>query len=481
MTYHFKTKPYEHQLEAFERSKDLPFFALLFEQGTGKTKVGVDTTGHLFSEDKVDGLFVLAPPGVHRDWVNDAIPDHMPDYIAGQTVAHPYVASKAATKTHQNEVAKVIAAPGLAMLTMPYTSILTPRGKDAANKMLMNRRCVFICDESTNIKTPNAKRTKKIVAGGKYAPYRRIMDGTPITQGAFDIYAPFRFLDPDIWRSRGMATFGAFKHKYGVFRQEQNRSGRYYEILLRHQNLDELAQIVDMYGMRVLKEDCLDLPPKVYSKRHFYMNDEQAREYRLVAEDIRQTNFDSEPMLAITRLLRLQQIASGFTVFEDIDGEQQIKQLGDNNPRLDTLVDICEGLHHQAIIWAKFTRDIDLICEALKGNCVRYDGQVDDETRANNKADFLAGKKQFFVANPAAAATGLTLTCAKSVIYYNNSFKLGDRLQSEDRAHRIGQDQSVHYIDLLAVDTIDERILEALRDKKNIADLITGDDVKDWL
>jgi SNF2 family DNA or RNA helicase len=181
--------------------------------------------------------------------------------------------------------------------------------------------------------------------------------------------------------------------------------------------------------------------------------------------------------MAMVRLLRLQQITCGFVPTDD----DELEEFEGKNPRLDLLEEICDGLGHSAIIWARFRRDIDLIMQRLGDRAVRYDGSTSDDDRAKAKERFQAGEVQFFVGNPAAAGTGLTLHKAKTVIYASNSFKLTDRLQSEDRAHRIGQDNQVVYIDLIAPGTVDEHIVRALRDKRDIAGILTGDQLKEWM
>jgi SNF2 family DNA or RNA helicase len=225
----------------------------------------------------------------------------------------------------------------------------------------------------------------------------------------------------------------------------------------------------------------LDLPPKLYSKRYFDLTPEQQRVYveiKTEALTLLDTGDVVTAPLIITRLLRMQQVTCGYVPTDDGHVEQMI---GDKNPRLDTLVELCEGLAHPAIIWAKFRKDIDLIMEKLGDKAVRYDGQTSDDERAEAKRRFQTGDVQFFVANPAAGSTGLTLTAARTVIYYNNSFKLVDRLQSEDRAHRAGQTFPVDYIDIVAPNTVDVAIVNALRSKVNIAAEITGDNLKEWL
>jgi len=181
--------------------------------------------------------------------------------------------------------------------------------------------------------------------------------------------------------------------------------------------------------------------------------------------------------LAIVRMLRLQQVTCNYLPTETGD----YLDLAPNNPRLRCLETLLEEVTHGCIIWARFRRDIDLICEMLGDKCVRYDGAVKDDARAQAKQRFQSGGAQFFVGNPAAAGMGLTLTAARTVVYYNNDFRLATRLQSEDRAHRIGQEHPVEYVDIMAPNTIDGHIVRALRNKVNIASVVTGDNLKEWI
>jgi hypothetical protein len=502
MTYQFKTEPLSHQRKVFHETADKAAFAIFWEQGTGKTKLAIDTTAQLFLEGQIDGLLVVAPNGVHRNWVSDELPKHMPDAVLKRMRAVSYDNNKSQTQRHQTELEDTVKHPGLAVLCMSYDSLMSsskasknaktkPRGKEWAKRFLIRRKVMYILDESEAIKTPKAKRTKTFLASAPYASFRRIMTGTPITNGPFDIYSQMKFLKTDFWVPHGISNFTSFKQHFGVWftAEDCKRMHGYdpgYDQLVEYRNLDQLQKIIEPWSSRVLKEEVLDLPPKVYSKRRFDMNPEQKRVY----EELKTEFFSElangaliEAPLAIVRLLRFQQITCGYVAERD----EPITLLGDNNPRLDLAVETAESIPDKAIIWARFTKDIDQLMDALPGKAVRYDGKVDDDEAERAKLDFQHGDAQWFVANPAKGKAGLTLHAAeaemqcKTVMYYNNSFKLNDRLQSEDRAHRIGQKHSVNYIDLIASGTVDEHILSSLRNKLDIASKITGDQIKEWI
>lgn len=476
----FKTKPFPHQLDIWQRTKSLANRAFFMEMGTGKTKVALDTAADLYDTGEITGLLVLAPNGVHRNWDVDEIPKHL--WVENYS-SHLWMTSKASTKWHAKSFEETLAHDGLGILCMSYDAMLTERGAKAAKKFLEKRRCLYVLDESPRIKTPGSKRTKRILASSKYAPYRRILTGTPVDDKPFDVFAQLKFLDPDIWKSIGCGNYAAFKAHFGVW-ERRFGGGREFPHLVEYRNMKQLQEIVDSIGDRVRKEDVLDLPPKLYSKRYFDLTPEQNRVYQEIRHEaltILQDGSLIETPLAITKMLRLQQVTSGYLPNED---ETQLLPIGKKNPRLDLLMEILTECPTQVIVWAKYRNDITQIldaCAQAQVTAVRYDGACDEDEMGDAIDAFKAGKAKAFVANPAKGGEGITLTCGKTMVYYNNGYKLSHRLQSEDRAHRIGQDSSVHIIDICASGTIDELIIDSLRKKEELAASIQGDDIKNWI
>ena len=523
LTHPFKTKPFNHQMQVWEQSRDASSFAVFWEQGTGKTKVTIDTLVHQFLQGTVDTLLVIAPGGVDRNWITDELPAHLPDELAAQMMTVNYKTKKSKTRWHQQELAQLVHHKGLSVLTMSYDAFVTKDGKQAAWNLMRKRKVFMVLDEAHAIKTPGALRTKAILSSGKYVTTRRILTGTPVAQGPFDVYSQMKFLDEDFWKKRGIYTFTAFKQHFGVWTKGFGQ-GRQFDVLEEYKNLDELYEILQGTSSRVLKEDVLDLPPKLYSKRYFEMSPEQCRLYNEMKRDfsVEIERVDAKPCsfcsgrgtleydagewgtleepcadcrgsglevdiidatLPIVRLLRMQQITCGYLPTNEEDGSFHL--LGNSLPRLDSLVEWAEPLGHKAIVWSRFSKDIDLIMDALGSKAVRYDGKIDEDACERSKNAFQKGDAQFFVGNPAKGATGLTLHAARSMFYYTNNFKLIDRLQSEDRAHRIGQEHPVGYTDLVALcdgaPTVDNNIVTALRAKLEIASIINGDRLKEWL
>ena len=572
--YEFKTEPFKHQLEEWTCSRNIPARAIFWEQGTGKSKLIIDTAAWLWKCGLIDGVVIVAPNGVHRNWVETEIPDHLPDEVMDVSAVFHYQSERADTKWHAKAVSTVTAHKGLAWLAISYEAFMTKKGKKAMIDFFDRRRLLYVLDEGHYIKNMQATRTKSILKSAKYAPFKRILTGTPIADGPFDAYSEIKFLEADFWDKHDLSTLAEYRTHFGVFGQIFNPNlkkqfnvktqkweacdGGYVKILKNYRRLDELNQMLSPIASRVTKDDVLDLPPKLFQKRYVKMSDEQRRHYaemrdtamtwiatgaepeteedvKKAAEVANQTaecatchgqmeiklegfiykcpdcDEDHAPdtegrtavfgELAITRLLRLQQITCGYLPSED--PEEPMYMIPGVNHRLEALMDILENSGHKIIVWSRFTLDIDLIMKECADRgiaAVRYDGKVNDDGRAESKARFqgvrpvyenkvMVGREdvpeeeqaKVFVGNPAAGATGLTLTKAKTVIYYSNSFKLIDRLQSEDRAHRIGQDNQVLYIDIMAENTMDEKTVEALRNKFNIARQITGDQLKEWI
>lgn len=484
MEFGYRVKPFDHQRTHLDLRRNTPRWGLFWDMGTGKSKTILDNFQHLFIAGEVNTLIVLAPNGVHRNWITDEVPVHLPEWMLEMTECLFWNTGRSHSLTYKNRLRELLAHPGPVIVTLPYTAVITKNSKDFLHTILEARKCFYVSDEAHHFKAPNAKRSKTIHASCKYSHWRRVMTGTPLLQGPFDAYSIMKFLDLGFWKKYGLDNFAMFKSHFGVFARQEFRGGtRQVDLCVGYQNLEELSGILKEHSDRVLKDDVLDLPPKLYTKRYFELTKEQRRIYDELKDEyltwLTETDMVTAP-LAITRLLRLQQVVSGYLPTED--GENPIFEIPGGNPRLDLLADAVEEVSTQGIIFAKFTLDIDRIMSLLgPEKAVRYDGKVSDDQRAKNKKLFQDGKVQWFVANQGVAGEGLTLVQAKTVIYYNNTHKLGQRLQSEDRAHRPGQTHSVAYEDLIAEDSVDMAIVDNLRKKRDMALLVLGDEVKEWL
>ncbi len=484
--YPHSIKPFDHQLEHLLEHVETKSWGLLWEQGTAKTKPVIDTAAYLFANGKIDGMVVVAPPGVERNWYTDEIPEHLPPEIALDTMVSIFYTKKKNTKAHKAKMNALLRHEGLAILLISYNAFMTKEGKDFVWKFLRHRECLYALDESHNIKTPNAKRTKSIVASGKYGKYRRILTGTPVAIGPFDLYSQIRFLDEFFWKNHGIHGSVEFRQHFGRWwtRQDCMMLHGYdpgYDKLIEYQNLDQLTEWLGEISNRVLKDDVLDLPPKLYSKRYFDMSPEQKAAYAELRDELILEIGDDiiTAELPIVKLLRLQQIACNYV---PVGEDEPVHMFGKTNPRLKVMEQLRDEIYQPTIVWARFRHDVDQLMDLLGDEAVRYDGSVDDDQAERNKLAFQAGDAKWFVGTAQKGGPGLTLHQAKNMIYYSNSFRLIDRLQSEDRAHRAGMDEHpVNYYDLICNDSVDEGIVDNLRGKRDIAQLIQGDAWKEWI
>lgn len=514
LEYIFKTKPFSHQRRIFAESAELEYFGVFWEQGTGKTKLVLDTVAYNYQQTRVDALLVKAPNGVHDNWVREEIPTHLPDSIPVMCLTwHSDKADRVYTREAYKELVNF---KGLAVLAMPYDSLQTKAGFEVCKHFAKRRKCFGAADESAHIKTPSATRTRRSLVISKLMVMRRVLTGTPVANSPFDVFSQLKYLSEEIWKEHGLGSFTIFKKHFGVYIKKTlrelviGRNGepvkgpdgrplhRQYDDLVEYQRLDQLKAIVDKVSSRVLKEDVLDLPPKLYSKRFFDISPEARRAYKELKRELiiyLDGGHIVEAPLAIIMMMKLQQISNGFVITTEEGSyslfdsvlESNILDLGEKNPRIEALVDVVNEAQGKVIVWARFTHDIHLIMARLgkeEIDAVSYFGETSTDDRTLAIAKFQKDKDgpcKVFVANPACAGEGLTLHAATTVIYYSNSFKLTERLQSEDRAHRIGQEHPVLYVDLVAKDTLDEKIVRALRDKRDIASLITGDNLGEWI
>ena len=544
----FRIEPYEHQYRALEFVEGKPYYALLMEQGTGKTLVEIVDYARRFVNGQLDGALVEAPNGVQANWVRRELPRHWPVEVPYAAAAWSSGMSKAETE-RMKEFLQPNEGRAFRILTMNYESLNTETGYAAAIAFLasLGPKAGMTGDESQRFKTPGAGRTKKILKLKPLAPaLRSIMSGTPIVKCPWDAFSQFSFLSDAIL---GTTSYTAFKAEYarllppghGLLRHiemrlrpgiearnayrvqhilgSEERAAALKEIVDRElsfkapqiverdpttglplwRNLDRLDRLLDAWSFRVLKKDCLDLPEKVYSTTLFQMTATQRRAYEKLRDELRLELEDGDiaPVQRLGALTKLSQITSGYFLVPGTDVQQRIMPL-EKNPKVAVFLEeleTCLENGESIIVWARFQAELQDIArilqekaskapEAEKGwwTFAEYHGQIGSKTaRQAAIDDFEAGRARIFLSQQAAGGTGLTLIAAASlarsmtVVYYSNTFGGEDRWQSEDRAHRIGQEKTVRYIDICAEDSIDETVQLALRAKVDVAAMITGD------
>jgi hypothetical protein len=494
-----------HQRVGFALSADAPNFALLMEQRTGKTAIVLATAAYQYEKGAIDALLVVAwPQGVHRNWIEDEVPQDIPERIPYKALA--WRSGKANTKAFKNSFQELLDFKGLAILGVNAEALTSEVCKKYLRRFLKARRLLVVGDESTWFKSPGAKRTKTMRSIGQNpnVRFRRILDGTPL-ESPLDLYSQFAFLDLDII---GQPDFTTFKARYSEWEDKETKAGQAYKALVRYTNLDELRAKIAPFSYRVLRRECADLPPKTYRKRYVQLSPEQRRVYDALRDEYRAELSDGRRVdvpLVLTRYLRLQEVLSN-RLAGDVRAEVCPACLGDGceacrdegvlryrlpptvidptaHPRLSALEEELKE-PRPVIVWARFRHEVDEIlalCQNLGRKPCRYDGVADDDQKLAARRGFAAGLYDTFVGNQRAGGRGVKLAAAEAIIYYSNTFGLLDRLQSEDRAEDLGRAVSTEILDLVAEDTIDEPIVAALRSKKSVADLVTGDDPRAWL
>ena len=475
--YPFRNKPFLHQqayLQRFWRTKVAALFA---DTGTGKSFMLINNAAMLYDRGKVDAMLVVAPKGVYRNWFKLEIPKHMPEHV-------PYTMacwSPSQRKAERLEMEAMLnATDTLRVLVMNVEAFSTAKGTAFAQMFLRVTKAFMAVDESTTIKNHAAKRTKGITKVGKLAVFRRVATGSPVTKSPLDVYAQCEFLSPECLDT---SSYYAFQARYAVT-VERHMSSHSFKQIVGYRRLDELQEKLAGFSFRIRKDECFDLPDKVFLKREVELTTEQQTAYDQMVK-LALATFDqgiTTTVNALTQIMRLQQIVCGHITLDD----GTLVELKNN--RMDEMLAAIEESSGKIIIWANFRHDIFAIKNALQkvygmNSVATYFGDTTTEERSDIVERFQdpEGELRFFVGQPRTGGYGLTLTEAHTMIYYSNSYDLEVRLQSEARIDRYGQKNKMTYIDLSTPGTVDEKIVDALLKKMDIANEVLGEKARDWI
>ncbi len=500
----FKTKPFDHQRTALEMAMERKAFGYLMDQGTGKTWTAINDMGYQWRQNRVSAVIVACPNSIKEQW-SEQIAQHMPDDVqvnVGIWVSQPNAAQK---QNMQNWVRNFEDQdPGLHFMIVNVEALGMKRCEDFLTEIAQVTETAFIVDESTRIKNRTAKRTKAAMRIRKECVIARIMSGTPVVKSPMDAYSQFAFLDPSIL---GFKNFWTFRGRYAIMGGYKGKQ------VVNFKNTEELARSIKTASYRVTKEECLDLPPKLYARRDVSMTNDQRREYERMRNEflamlstpcpacdgtgyamLDDNTYDTCPTcqgmasavsvtIALTQMLRLQQITSGFIT----DGPDVLHWFTDKPPKIMEVMDIIEDGGDQSFIhWSNFRPEIARLTEELAYRGLPYveiHGGISEEDRKRARVDFQAGLVHHMVANQAAGGIGLDLWRASIANYLSNSFKTEDRIQSEDRCHRIGSEvhDSVSFNDLVVPGTVDVHILRVIRNNRNLSDAIMAGGMKEMI
>ena len=471
--YPYKTEPYEHQKNALSQSAEKTEWAYFMEMGTGKTKVTIDNIAYLYLQRKITSVLIIAPKSVYTNWESE-IEIHMPEVLKYKIYKWNIDKPK--------DYFKMDESPDLKIFLINVEALSTKRGYQACVDYLLKNKLNFVAlDESTTIKNRSAKRTKNILGLGKVSHIKRILTGSPITKSPLDLFTQCAFLSPQLL---GFHSYLAFRNRYAEMTDIPVGSGRYISIPKYYKRLDELEEKMKSFATRIRKDQCLDLKPKVRSKRYIELEGDGKKIYERLKHHALAIVEDSTISFSnkLTEIIKLHQVCNGFT--KNDDGE--IMQL--HKSKLNALDEILEETDGKVIIWANYLYNIHEIKDFLtkkygQDSTVCIYGAVDVEDRQDAVKRIQEDEKtRFLIANPTTGGFGLTLTACNTVIYFSNNYNLEVRMQSEDRAHRLGQKGTVVYIDIVAKGTLDEAIMKSLTSKGQIAAKTLGEeDLKSWL
>lgn len=484
------TEPMPQQLEALRaiEAHGDEFFALLMEQGTGKTWCALAQIERLYAAGKLDAALVIAPNGVHTNWIRTEIPTHLGDANVVARRWTPNTSKRAAAE--MEEVFATGKVAPLRIFAISIDAVATARGFAFAKRFVRSAAgCAIIVDESQRIKNPKAARSKAVHKLAPLAQYRYILSGTPVTNNPADAFSQFEFLGSGVL---GTTSYRAFVAEYTqlvsddspMMRRlvQKNPRAAWSQIPERddagmpiYRNLDKLQRLIGRHSYRVTKDACLGLPPKVFQRVFFEMTPTQARHYRMMDQEQRAVIEDIEATYTqrIAAMAKLQEITSGY--LKTPEGLATFLSTSEN-PRLAALMEVLEDIpeDESIIVWAQFRPELTMLAMHLRKQyghaaVVEYHGGVSDAGREEARERFQARDARIFVANPDVAGTGLTLHAASRVVYFSCRYNLETRLQSEDRAHRKGQTRTVIYTDIVGEGTIDEDIAANLQAKTLVA------------
>ncbi len=495
-----------HQEEAFNRFKDANAFALFWQQRVRKTKVILDIAAYRYARSEIDTLVIIAyPSGTHRVWLDEAPKDLPPDLPYKVVVWRSGKMGKKQPNgryIYRPEMEELVTLNGLSILTINCEALLTDLCWSYLGKLLRGRKAMVVGDEISWAQSPSSSRTKRLLALGRHpnVVIKAGLDGTPATESPLNLYAPCAFLGPQLL---GFSSFFTFRNRYAVLEEGYAAGGSHtFKKVVGYQNLDELSQKLNKFSSRLLRTDVSSAPVPTYVTRYFALTDKQRAAYNQLREQYTAEldALGTYPVAAVLkRMLRLQMIARNYWPPER-EGQLCAKCEGEGcevcdnlgvvihttslqridpaaNPAQQALVDELAASVEPTVIWCAFRQDVsDALEVASAYRAARYDGTVAPDEREAAYQGFRTGQYDTLVATIGSGLQrGKDLTRATRLAYYSNVYSARARQQSEDRAESLDRTISTGIIDLIAEDTRDLEIIELLRQKKSLEQLVLGD------
>jgi SNF2 family DNA or RNA helicase len=439
-----KSTLYQHQIDCVKEACTKPYYALFLECGLGKTLIALNIYAENFSRDPGHRALVICPNTLVENW-------------AEEIQKHTTFTCRVLKGTKKRRIKLLNEPANIYIVNYDMTRILYP-------ELISEEFDVVFADESQCIKNPKALRTKACLKIASSCHKRYIMTGTPIMNNPLDVYAQYLFLNPLVFGN----NYYRFRGRYAVMGGFDNR------VVTKWINMADFRRKVFSCAVRKTKDECLDLPAKLYEKVHLDMPAPQRKLYKELKEEFLSEFNDSvvtAPVM-LTRILRFSQITAGFT--KDFEGHEWAF---DKNPKIEWIVDFLQSYQQKTVIFCRFLKEIDLLKLALDRAGIEYrviQGSTKDRMKEVN--DFNnTPTVQVFIGQIDTAGAGINLTSASYCVFASNTYSYGQRIQAEDRIHRIGQSKNVTFIDLLVRGSIDERVHQSLKNKKSLSTMVVDD------
>lgn len=461
--YNHKLNPFPDQHNAIHKAYRNDVWALYMRMGSGKSKAAIDLVTAAFFERRIDAVVVICPNAVKPVWLGNEIDTHSPCPTLKVDVDSSFQANL--VPLSQSRLSWLVC--GVEALSQGRTfSKLLP--------FIMNCKCAVIVDEATTIKNHKTIRTQRVIELGRPALIRGLMTGTPITKLIMDLYAQFEFLDPGIV---GVGDFYAFRNRYAIMGGFKGKE------VLGYDNVEELMQLIEPYVYICDKPK--GLPEKLFTTRTVQLSPEQKDMYRKLRKaEIPEVSVAN----VLNRISKLQEIVGGFLradptrTVDPLTGREKRTQgkviwelAADRNPKIQELHNLVEESGNEPrVVWCRFRWELEQVQKSLArhGPVAQLHGDIPDDDSFEGRTQvikrFQNGDYRFIAATQQVGGIGHTMTAAHYMDYYSNTYSMIDRLQSEDRIHRIGQDENCLYTDIVADKTVDSLIQASLKDKKDL-------------
>lgn len=477
--FNFKTKPMSQQQEALDKSHTLKYFAFFMEAGTGKSKIMLDEARWAYDTGRINVMFIVCPNGIQQNWILDQVPEH----LAGEYAAAYYSSGMKADERKEWEAA-IATTDKLRVLAINYDQLLNKKQYEWIKKFFRANDVLMVLDESHDIKTPSAKRTRACINLGEQAIARRIATGTPAPNGPMDLYSQLKFLSPDI---TGHSTYTGFKAEHAIIQRVDlnvdpgTNKRDYFDKIIGYRGLKELDERIAPFIYRKKLRDCVDLPDLIHTNFYVQLSPQQDRMYKelkaMAATSIKDSpegmtadqriiwyvdNVDVMAQNVLTKLVRMQQTLAGYV--KDDDGTIHAIE----NNRVADLVRLIESIDGKIIIWCQGTTELEAIAERLSKQykVATYYGKTKQQARTEARISFQEGDVRIFIGQPRAGGVGITLTAAAHMIWYTTGYSLKDYMQAQGRFERIGQTQNMVVHHMVSRGTLDTKILRVLESKR---------------